>query len=324
MKNFLILTEAGNRIGFGHLTRCEALYNQFKKKSYSVDLFVNLNDVVIENSVFDIVDWIDLHPSFFIEKYSVLIIDSYNVSESWLSDFKDKNIILVHIDDYNRITYPVNLILNPNVYGNTIDYNNQTAKCIGGPDYLILREPFRHGEVKSNYKGSPRLLITMGGSDYRNLLPRLIDWAIELNLFKISVIAPEGLEVSTKGVEVLSLLDANLMANKIINSEVIISACGQTLHEIASINRSTIGIAIDIDQIPNHKFYNSINFIKGNLCWDQKELEEEVKKELIRLSDSLNRKKELKRNFKVNKNGVDNVVNEIIKLLSWIFLINVF
>ena len=105
------------------------------------------------------------------------------------------------------------------------------------------------------------------------------------------------------------------MANEIINSEVIISACGQTLHEIASINRSTIGIGIDIDQIPNHKFYNSINFIKRNLWWDQKELEEEVKKELIRLSDSLNRKKELKRYFKVNKNGIDNVVNEIIKLL---------
>lgn len=315
MKNFLILTEAGNKIGFGHLTRCQALYNQFKKKSHNVDLFVNLNDVVIENSVFDIVDWLDLQPSFFIDKYSVLIIDSYIVSESWLSGFKDKNIIVVHIDDYNRITYPVNLILNPNVYGNSIDYKNQIAKCIGGPDYLILREPFRYGEVKSNYKGTPRLLITMGGSDYRNLLPRLIDWAIGLNLFKISVIAPEGLEFSSKGVRVLPLLDANLMANEIINSEVIISACGQTLHEIASINRSTIGIGIDIDQRPNHKFYNSINFIKRNLWWDQKELEEEVRKELIRLSDSLNRKKELKRDFKVNKNGIDNVVNEIMKLL---------
>ena len=155
----------------------------------------------------------------------------------------------------------------------------------------------------------------MGGSDYRNLLPRLIDWAIGLNLFKISVIAPEGLEFSSKGVRVLPLLDANLMANEIINSEVIISTCGQTLHEIASINRSTIGIGIDIDQIPNHKFYNSTNFIKRNLWWDQDELEEEVKKELIRLADSSNRKKELKTNFKINKNGLKNVVNEIIKLL---------
>jgi spore coat polysaccharide biosynthesis predicted glycosyltransferase SpsG len=315
LKNFLILTEAGNKIGFGHLTRCQALYKQLKKKSYNVDFFVSLNDVIIENSFFDIVDWLDLQPFFFIDKYSVLIIDSYIVSESWLSGFKDKNIVVVHIDDYNRITYPVNLILNPNVYGNSIDYKNQTAKFIGGPDYLILRDPFRHGEVKSNYKGTPRLLITLGGSDYRNMLPRLIDWSTDLNLFKISVIAPEGLELSSKGVRVLPLLDANLMANEIINSEVIISACGQTLHEIASINRSTIGIGIDIDQIPNHKFYNSMNFINRNLWWNQKDLEEEVKNELIRLANSSNRDEELKKSFKINKGGVKNVVNEIIKLL---------
>tara|TARA_B110000238_G_scaffold51783_1_gene56389 strand:- start:933 stop:1880 length:948 start_codon:yes stop_codon:yes gene_type:complete len=315
LKKILILTEAGNKIGLGHLTRCQAIYKQFKKKYYDVNLFVNLNDVIVENSFFDIVDWLNLQPSFFIDKYSVLIIDSYIVSESWLSGFKDKNIVVVHIDDYNRIIYPVNLIFNPNIYGNSIDYKNQTAKCMGGPDYLILREPFRYGEVKSNYKGTPRLLISLGGSDYRNLIPQLIDWSIDLNLFKISVIAPEGLEVSSKCIKVLPFLDANLMANEIINSEVIISACGQTLHEIASINRSAIGIGIDNDQKHNHKYYNSINLINGNLWWDQNDLERKVKNELIRLANSSNRKKELKRDFKVNINGVKNIVNEIIKLL---------
>ena len=315
MNRILILTEAGKNIGFGHLTRCTAIYNYLEDSSFEVDLIVNLNEALTPNLGFENIDWLNINPEFFANKYNLIIIDSYLVSKSWLLGLKNKQTVVVHIDDYNRIIYPVNLIINPNIFLESLDYSNQTAKYIGGPDYLILRKPFRLKKEKSIYNGKPRLLITLGGSDYRNLLPKLINWSTDLNLFKISIIAPDGIEILSKGVRVLPLLDANSMANEIINSEVIISACGQTLHEIASINRSTIGIGIDIDQIPNHKFYNSINFIKHNLWWDQNELEEEVKKELIRLADSSNREKDLKIDFKVNKDGAKNVVNEIIKLL---------
>jgi spore coat polysaccharide biosynthesis predicted glycosyltransferase SpsG len=315
LNRILILTEAGKNIGFGHLTRCTAIYNYLEDSSFEVDLIVNLNEALTPNLGFENIDWLNINPEFFANKYNLIIIDSYLVSKSWLLGLKNKQTVVVHIDDYNRIIYPVNLIINPNIFLESLDYSNQTAKYIGGPDYLILRKPFRLKKEKSIYNGKPRLLITLGGSDYRNLLPKLINWSTDLNLFKISIIAPDGIEILSKGVRVLPLLDANSMANEIINSEVIISACGQTLHEIASINRSTIGIGIDIDQIPNHKFYNSINFIKHNLWWDQNELEEEVKKELIRLADSSNREKDLKIDFKVNKDGAKNVVNEIIKLL---------
>lgn len=315
MSRILILTEAGSKIGFGHLTRCTAIKNFLEDNSFKVDLIVNNEGGLIPNIDYENIDWINIKPDFFVDKYKIIIIDSYLVTKSWLLRLKNKHTIIVHIDDYNRIVYPVDLIVNPNVFLESLDYSNQTTKYIGGPDYLILRKPFRLKKEKSIYDGKPRLLITIGGSDYRNLLPKLINWSADLNLFEISIIAPEGIEISSKRIRVLPLLDANSMANEITNSEVIISACGQTLHEIASINRSTVGIGIDIDQIPNHKFYNSINFIKRNLWWDQDELEEEVKKELIRLADSSNRKKELKRDFKVNKNGLKNVVNEIIKLL---------
>ena len=310
-----ILTEAGRGIGLGHLTRCTVIFEQLSNLGYDVSIDVFLKEISSSDYKFTSKDWLNLPKEEVFNEVDVALIDSYLVSKEWLSIVKNMGVKLILLDDFNRIIFPANLIINPNVFAESIDYSNQTSKFIGGPDYLILRDPFRHGEVKSNYKGTPRLLITLGGSDYRNMLPRLIDWSTDLNLFKISVIAPEGLEVSSKGVRVLPLLDANLMANEIINSEVIISACGQTLHEIASINRSTIGIGIDIDQIPNHKFYNSINFINRNLCWNQKDLEEEVKNELIRLANSSNRDEELKRSFKINKGGVKNVVNEIIKLL---------
>jgi UDP-2,4-diacetamido-2,4,6-trideoxy-beta-L-altropyranose hydrolase len=315
MTKIKILTEAGKEIGFGHLTRCTAIFEQLLNLGYDVSFDVFLKEISSNDDRINSKDWLSLPAIEVLRGFDVALIDSYLVTKDWLNSVNNLDVKLIQLDDFNRIIYPVNLIINPNVYAESLDYSNQTTKHIGGPDYLILRKPFRLKKEKSIYTGKPRLLITLGGSDYRNLIPKLIDWSTDLNLFKISIIAPEGIEVLSKGVRVLPLLDANSMANEIINSEVIISACGQTLHEIASINRSTIGIGIDIDQIPNHKFYNSINFIKHNLWWDQNELEEEVKKELIRLADSSNREKDLKIDFKVNKDGVKNVVNEIIKLL---------
>lgn len=315
MSKILILTEAGKNIGFGHLTRCTALYDYLKHSSYDVDLIVNLKEISISDLEFENVDWLDTNPVFFADQYNIIIIDSYLVSESWLLGLKNDHTMVVHIDDYNRIIYPVDLIINPNVFANSIDYSNQITKCIGGPDYLIVRKPFRSKQVKAIYNGKPRLLITLGGSDYRNLIPKLTDWSTDLNLYKVSLIAPEGAQISSKEVRVLPLLNAKSMANEITNTDVVISACGQTLHEIATINRSTIGIGIDIDQVPNHKYYNSINFIKRNLWWDQKNLEKEVKDELIRLSKFSNRENEIKRTFEVNKDGVKNVINKIIKLL---------
>lgn len=312
---FKILTEAGRGIGLGHFTRCTAIFEEILNLGFDVTFDVFLKETSFSDYKLTSKDWLNLPKSEVFNGVDVALIDSYLVSKEWLSIVNDMGVKLILLDDYNRIIYPANLVINPNVFAESIDYSNQTSKCIGGPDYLILRKPFRLKKEKSIYDGKPRLLITLGGSDYRNLIPKLINWSTELNLFKISIIAPSGIEISSKEIRVLPLLDANSMANEITNSEVIISACGQTLHEIASINRSTIGIGIDIDQIPNHKFYNSINFIKRNLWWDQDELEEEVKKELIRLADSSNRKKELKTNFKINKNGLKNVVNEIIKLL---------
>lgn len=315
MNRILILTEAGNKIGFGHLTRCTAIKNCLEDHSYDVDLIVNYKGTLATHGGFENMNWLNFQPEFFTENYSIIVVDSYLVSRSWLLGLSGKKIKIVHIDDYNRIIYPVHLIINPNVFGKSIDYSNQNSKCIGGPNYLILRKPFRVKKQKSNYNGKPRLLITLGGSDYRELIPRLIDWSREIDLFEISIIAPEGVKITSKEIRVLPLLDAESMANEIIESEVIISACGQTLHEIASINRPTIGIGIDIDQIENHKFYNSKNFINHNLWWDQDDLEREVKNELVRLANPLNRKKEFKRNIELNQNGVENVINEIINLV---------
>ena len=43
-----ILTEAGGNIGFGHLTRCIALYQAIEEKGYSPELIVNGDESILD------------------------------------------------------------------------------------------------------------------------------------------------------------------------------------------------------------------------------------------------------------------------------------
>ena len=104
------------------------------------------------------------------------------------------------------------------------------------------------------------------------------------------------------------------MADEIINSDVIISACGQTLHEIASINRPVIGISIDKDQVLNQKYYFDIDFLKEKISWDDDELEKLVSKELVRLSLKSERKKHFSQFNEFTLNGLENVLKKILEL----------
>ena len=49
LSRILILTEAGSKIGFGHLTRCSAIKNYLEDNSFKVDLIVNNKGGLIPN-----------------------------------------------------------------------------------------------------------------------------------------------------------------------------------------------------------------------------------------------------------------------------------
>lgn len=314
-KKFLILTEAGKGIGFGHLTRCTALRNELVKQGHLVDFIVYLKDFKIENPDFTESDWLSLPPEEMVKSSEAVIIDSYLVTKEWLRDAAESNSLLVQFDDYNRIEYPVDLIINPNVFADEIDYSNQTAKYIGGPEFVIIRAPFRNMSEEIRETNSPRLFITMGGSDYRNMLPKLAKWALDHKTYHIRLVAPEGTNISLPRIDVLPLLSAEEMAEEMKRADVVISACGQTLHELAALKKPTIGICLDKDQVPNHKFYNGVGFIRGNLFWNQDDLKQQVESELTRLLNTDERKKAACSFEGINPNGVGNIAETILNSL---------
>jgi spore coat polysaccharide biosynthesis predicted glycosyltransferase SpsG len=270
------LTGAGAEIGFGHLTRCNALAEALEQNGILVSKFL-LDNNFQPDAGWSVLPWIE-EPASVLQRVSeatVVIIDSYLAEASHYNFFKKKGLKVVAIDDFNRIPYPVDLIINPNVFIEDMDYANQTAPVIGGKAYVVLRKPFRQPPEDNFVPAKPeRVLVTLGGSIYEGLLLAILNALSLLPELKLVAIVPDKSFGPDEriSVTVLEKQDEKGMRKEIIEADIVISACGQTLHELAALGKPTVGICLGIDQIPNRNYYLKEGFLDTQIDWDQPDL----------------------------------------------------
>jgi UDP-2,4-diacetamido-2,4,6-trideoxy-beta-L-altropyranose hydrolase len=316
MYKLTILTESGKDIGFGHYTRCTALFLCLIKHGFNVRFYVYEKEYYNNDSFIISFDWLNKNDQIFPRsKDEKVLIDSYLADINIFLKLKEKFETLIIIDDYNRIKYPADYIINPNVFCFNLDYSNQKAKIIGGKEYVILRSEFINAPfVKFHEKDELNLLVTIGGSDFRNLLPTLISILknIEIN---ITIIAPEGNLESTQNIIILGKQSSEQMVCEIQKADIVISACGQTLHELVALGKSTIGICLDIDQVPNQNYYFDNFFLRDKIFWNDLDLKNKILNQINYFNNIDNRLEviDISSNL-INKNGVLKIVESIKKM----------
>lgn len=314
MHNITILTEAGKTIGFGHYTRCSSLYQALVNAGNQVRFVVYENEYTINDPNIESLNWlISTDTVYPISTNAIAIIDSYLADEHLYSQLAERFDKVIAIDDYNRIKYPVDVVINPNVFFDDIDYSNQTAICIGGKDYVILRPEFTHFKTSvSDNENLQNILITIGGSDFRNLLPKLISSCVQYKNVNITVIDPENKVGIHQHIKVLPAQSAAEMVHEMQKADIVISACGQTLHELAALQKPTIGICLDIDQVPNQNFYLKHGFLLAAIQWNDDNFEYKIVDQLsfYSLSANLKRVNEVCKSL-VTKQGTMNIVSYI-------------
>lgn len=326
MNSLLILTEAGANIGFGHYTRCTAIANRWAKKYSESPVKMLLHEVggtklqVAHGQHFD---WRANLPKVLAStsSYDAVLVDSYLATESELARLREAFKLCAVIDDYQRMAYPVHLVINPNVHGNKLDTTAQTGQWIGGPKYIILREAFRK-RVKNKVRTGElkRVAVTVGGSDYRSLLRPLTKWMAQAGLEVKALCgnaeraaAVQAAFGKNSGVEALGLLDAKAMYNAFDWADVVITAAGQTTHELASMGKPSIAFSIDHDQDNNLNFYHNAGFLLDALHWDDADFQQKILAQLQTLRDESVQKKV----GKAGKAAVDGKgVKRIVKLIK--------
>lgn len=275
----VIFTEGGDNIGFGHITRCSALYEELLERKIETVFVVygkNIEDILKEKNYIN-QDWKDKEfLQNFLKKDDYVIIDSYLADLDIYEYISSNTSKCMYIDDNNRLKYPKGIILNSVLYED-LEYDTKNP-ILRGKDYIIVRKEFLE-EIKLLEKEYD-VLITLGGTDIRNLTPKLIKILEEIDSnFKVAIVIGKAFgnkeEIERLKTEKISLfynVNASEMRDLILKSKFVICGCGQSIHEMLILKANFFPIIIIENQLNNANGLLKNELVKKIENWDSLDL----------------------------------------------------
>lgn len=324
-----ILTEGKASTGFGHIIRCKALYEAFSEKGIIPKLFVNGEECVSHITAgldCKIVDWIRERESIFseIDGFDVVVIDSYLADEAFYEKASRLAKVAVYIDDFKRISYPEGIVVNGNIYAESLNYpKSQKTTYLLGTKFTPLRKEFWSVPSKKIKEEIESVMITFGGSDVRNLTPQVLKALSKYSgLTKYVIIggAFKNLEeikaVSDQKTELIFQPDAGKMLEIMMHSDVAVSAAGQTLYELARTGTPVIAVAVAENQVPNAMGWQKAGFAEYAGWWEDENLSLKIAKHLELLADKKVREQKSRKGRElVDGRGCSRIAKEVMKSL---------
>lgn len=208
------------------------------------------------------------------QRNTFILVDSYYVTEKYLAALK-KRITTIYMDDIYAFSYPVDMLINYNIYGEEMGYEKDAAfadtKLLLGTNYVPLREEFSAGAgyVQSRKELSlgaanvtpaeeGGILITTGGSDGFNLAGQLLMEAMKYDALKEKEyhVVSGSLNPHIGELQALAQKHENIhihcnvtnMAELMAESEVALSAGGSTLYELCAMGVPVIAFSFAENQ----------------------------------------------------------------------------
>ncbi|ADH60464.1 pseudaminic acid biosynthesis-associated protein PseG [Thermoanaerobacter mathranii subsp. mathranii str. A3] len=277
MLKVAIRVDGGPKIGMGHITRCLALAEELANNDCNIT-FITRNDISsitkIKEYGFDVnvieIFTIDEEINYItriINQFDILITDSYEIDYNYLYTIKKTGVFLVSIDDLNEHDFPCDIVINGNIYAEDLNYKDVTGKTrfLLGPKYVLMRKEFRDLPKKQIKNKVENILITMGGSDPkgvtikvlkalmsdRNLRSLNIDVVIGPSFNKELVTEINEFAKNNKNISTSYNVNATIMRELMIKTDIAISAGGSTLYELAAAGVPTIAVIVADNQIKN-------------------------------------------------------------------------
>jgi spore coat polysaccharide biosynthesis predicted glycosyltransferase SpsG/RimJ/RimL family protein N-acetyltransferase len=298
-----IFTEGGKSIGYGHLSRCIALYDEIQNRSIEVELII-YGDVgnigLLKGKVFRNEDWINIE---YLEKTlsseDYVIVDSYKADIEHYEKIALKSKRALYIDDNGRIEYPRGIIVNPAIDSSHIDYSYMPEeRVLKGSKYVILRPAFRYIENKKLQENVRRIVVIMGGTDIRNITTKIVNNICEVNqniIFDVVVDDFQFEKLSSinkiENVNYHKDLSEIEMKQIMLSADMAISAAGQTIYELIATQTPFIAIQVAENQ------QNNIDSLKEQLPsqivlrYDDENLIEKLQEKILEIKGCEFRKK---------------------------------
>lgn len=309
----VIRADANSKIGMGHVMRCLSVADALLKRGEEV-LFVTADDTPVPLLTKKGIPYCVLHTDYadmeaelpelwevlrelpqgaespdaaLAQKNTSILVDSYYVTEKYLAALK-KRITTIYMDDIYAFSYPVDMLINYNIYGEEMGYEKDAAfadtKLLLGTEYVPLREEFSagagyaqsqkelsaetenvtpaedrlHQTVEQGRTADGGILITTGGSDSFNLVGQLLMEAMKYDALKEKEyhVVSGSLNPHIGELQALAQKHENIhihcnvtnMAELMAESEVALSAGGSTLYELCAMGVPVIAFSFAENQ----------------------------------------------------------------------------
>lgn len=272
----LFRVDAGADVGLGHLHRCMALAHALRQRSMMC-AFILCGD---ESSVRHVaasgyrVDLAAKVPPGGAEdldlvlkaaddyETNAIVIDSYHMTAKYLVCLREAGLRVIVVDDLAQFSFPCEIVINFGVAATQLPYASLTGNTIFllGPRYTLLPPEFFQERPRHIHDNVDKILVTLGGADHNNLMPRILRSVDEsAGDFDIAaVIGPyftnaDEVESTAANLrhQVTLVRNPESILRLMVRSDVAISAGGQTLYELAATGTPTVAIQVAENQARN-------------------------------------------------------------------------
>jgi len=245
MKVYL-LAEGGKKIGFGHVTRCIAIYQALEEIGLRPEFLINGDDSLrfaLQGKRHRTFNWLNEKEKTFslLAGSDIAIIDSYLAGPAFYRKMSKVVKAPVYIDDNRRLEYPRGLVINGLVYADALKYpRNRRNNYLLGPRYIPLRKEFWRVKSPVLRRSLKKVVISFGGMDRFSLIRDLERDLKDKFDFQVTVINTTKKRVS-----------ASKMQQLMLSNDLFISGGGQTTYELARCGIPAIGICFTRNQLRN-------------------------------------------------------------------------
>ena len=290
----VICTLGSPQSGLGHLRRCLALACALQHLCGVVDFWVEDIEAVsvIRNAGFAarLVDPETLPEPGIAD---MLVVDGYHYDDQFIKKARDRVSLVLAIEDLPDRFLPAHIILNSGTRAKqpTQLYPSDTQFLLGA-DYALLDSAFSESPSREYRTEVHRILITVGGSDPMNLMPRLMQWVRQSHP-KVSqdvIVGPffsnqEEIEEVAQSLGSIKLwTNPTNMRGIMCEADLAVAGAGHTLFQLAACATPTVAIALFANQLIHVKELAQSGAVEWVARWSDNNLGDRVLTAVARFS----------------------------------------
>lgn len=342
----LIRADANRYIASGHVMRCAAIARELIAKGQEIlfltadresrEFVESLNLPVIELGT----KWDDLEYEIpqvrdllAVYRPEWLIIDSYYVTSRYLQEIK-KCTKIAYIDDIYAFAYPVDCLINYNIYSQRDMYEELYDKSslkmptmLLGADFAPLRTQFKDIEKRNVKERVENVLISTGGADPLHITLKFLQYIKKNSDYfedysfhvVIGTLNPDRELIKKEfGGEHSIVLHENVsdMKSLMMNADIAFSAAGSTLYELCACGLPTITYALADNQLRAMKKFADDNIMVslGDIR-QHNDVNACVCKAIVNLENAYGERKAMSQEMQrlVDGKGVERICNFLIQ-----------